>query len=143
MRLRMPNYPGSRQRGFSLIEVMVTVIVLSIGLLGLAALQGFSLNAGQGAYFRTQATNLAYEVIDFARVNRSQVEEACDLPLLDSWTFFVEDQLPGGQLTIAVDDCGALPNTVTANVTVTVTWSEERLEDAVGDEETIVVQTRI
>ncbi|MBB6088400.1 type IV pilus assembly protein PilV [Wenzhouxiangella marina] len=126
-----------------MIEVLVTVLVVSIGLLGLAALQGFSLNAGQGAYFRTQANNLAYEVIDFARVNRSQVEVACDLPLLESWTFFVEDQLPGGALAIEVDGCGEVPNSISAQVAVTVTWAEDRMEDAVGGEESLVVQTRI
>jgi len=133
----------SPARGFSLIEVLVTVLVLSIGLLGLAALQGLSLASGQGAYFRTQATNLAYEVADFARVNRSQVEAACDLPLLDSWTFFVQDQLPNGQMDIVVDNCGVLPNTVTAEITITVTWDEDRLEDAQGGEEIVEIQTRI
>lgn len=143
MRFRLSELPLRRARGFSLIEVLVTVLVVSIGLLGLAALQGFSLNAGQGAYFRTQANNLAYEVIDFARVNRSQVEAACDLPLLASWTFFVQDQLPGGLLAVNVTNCGEVPNTISARVTVTVTWSENRMQDAVGGVESLVVTARI
>ncbi|MBB5208146.1 type IV pilus assembly protein PilV [Chiayiivirga flava] len=53
--------------GFSLIEVMVAVLVLSLGLLGMAALQGVSMRYNQSANYRTQATNLAYEFIDTAR----------------------------------------------------------------------------
>jgi type IV pilus assembly protein PilV len=124
-------------KGFSLIEVMVALLVLAIGLLGLAALQTVSLQGGQNAYYRTQATNLAYEVSDFARVNRSVVLATCNLPILAGWTAFVGDQLPAGALTAAVTDC---PN---GEVTVTVTWSETRLADAAGGAESVVVRTRI
>lgn len=56
-----------RHAGFSLIEVMVAVLVLALGLLGMAALQSVSLRYNQSANYRTQATNLAYEFIDTAR----------------------------------------------------------------------------
>lgn len=56
-----------RSRGFSMIEVMVAVLVLSVGLLGMAALQGISLRNNQSANYRTQATNLSYQLIDLAR----------------------------------------------------------------------------
>jgi type IV pilus assembly protein PilV len=61
-----------RQRisGVTLIEVLVAVLVLSLGLLGYAALLAFSLKANQSANFRTQATVLAYEVLDMMRANR-------------------------------------------------------------------------
>ncbi len=59
-----------RQTGFTLIEVMVTVIVLAIGLLGLAGLQATSLRFNSSAYLRSQATNLAYDMADRMRVNR-------------------------------------------------------------------------
>lgn len=58
---------GTRAAGFSLIEVMVAVLVLALGLLGMAALQSVSLRYNQSANYRTQATNLAYEFIDTAR----------------------------------------------------------------------------
>jgi type IV pilus assembly protein PilV len=56
-------------RGFSLIEVLVALLVLSIGLLGLAALQTTSLQFNTGSYYRTQATFLAYDIIDRMRAN--------------------------------------------------------------------------
>jgi len=127
----------SRQSGITMIEVLVTILVMSVGLLGLAALQGFSLQAGQSAYYRTQATNLAYEVADFARVNRSAAINSCSLPTLDSWSNFVSTQLPGGVLAIQFTDCSA------GEIQVTVTWDEERIEDAVDEGESLVVTTRI
>ncbi|MBZ0071799.1 MAG: type IV pilus modification protein PilV [Thiohalobacteraceae bacterium] len=60
---------GVRSNGFSLIEILITVLILAIGLLGLAGLQGASLRNNQSAYVRTQATNLAYEIVDAMRAN--------------------------------------------------------------------------
>ncbi|RFF31099.1 type IV pilus modification protein PilV [Wenzhouxiangella sediminis] len=133
---RRHQFPA-RQGGTSMIEVLVTILVMSVGLLGLAALQGFSLQAGQSAYYRTQATNLAYEVTDFARVNRSAAIDSCSLPVLESWDNFVETQLPGGELAIQFTNCDA------GQITVTVTWDEARIEDAVSDGESLVMTTRI
>jgi type IV pilus assembly protein PilV len=59
------------QRGFSLIEVLVTILVLSVGLLGLAGLQLQSLKFNQSAYLRSQATLLAYDVLDRLRANEA------------------------------------------------------------------------
>lgn len=56
--------------GFTLIEVLIALLVLSIGLLGLAALQNATLQFNQSAYLRSQATNLAYDMIDRMRANR-------------------------------------------------------------------------
>jgi len=60
------------QRGVGLIEVLVALLVLSIGLLGLASLQTHALRFNQGALLRTQATTLAYDIIDRMRANRQQ-----------------------------------------------------------------------
>lgn len=59
-----------RQQGVTLVEVLVTVVVLSIGLLGVAMLQLNSLNANHSAYMRSQAVNLAYDITDRMRANR-------------------------------------------------------------------------
>jgi len=58
--------------GFSLLEVLIAVLILSIGLLGLAALHATSLKANHGAYHKSQATFLAYDMIDRLRANRPQ-----------------------------------------------------------------------
>ncbi len=62
------KYHG-RQKGFSLIEVLVALLVLSIGLLGLAMLQVTGMKFNSDAYFRTQATVLAYDIMDRMRAN--------------------------------------------------------------------------
>ena len=61
--------------GFTLIEVMVAVLVLGIGLLGFALLQTTSVRFAQSANQRTQATNLAYDLLDQMRSNRVQAVE--------------------------------------------------------------------
>ncbi|MEO5811014.1 MAG: type IV pilus modification protein PilV [Rhodanobacter sp.] len=49
----------SRQRGVSLIEVLMAVLIFSIGLIGLAGLMVISTRSNHSAYLRTQATFLA------------------------------------------------------------------------------------
>ncbi len=58
--------------GFSMIEVLVTMIVLAFGLLGFALLQTMNVRFVQSSNYRTQATNLAYELLDQMRANRYQ-----------------------------------------------------------------------
>lgn len=60
---------GHRSGGFTLIEVLVTVVVLSLGLLGLAGLQVVSLTNNQTAYYRSIATQQANDMMDRMRAN--------------------------------------------------------------------------
>ena len=66
----MSAMPG-RARGFTLIEVMVSLVVLSVGLLGIGKLVLFSARANDSAYLRGQATAMAYEILDNMRANRA------------------------------------------------------------------------
>lgn len=66
------RYPSIHQ-GFSLLEVMVALLVLALGLLGLAALQNMGLRLNHQSYERTQATILIYEMIDRMRANPAGV----------------------------------------------------------------------
>src|SRR3990172_9167298 len=59
----------SKNDGFTLMEVLVAVVVLSIGLLGLANLQTVGMKSNNSAYLRTQATLLAYDIADRMRAN--------------------------------------------------------------------------
>lgn len=63
------NLP-KRQRGVSLLEVLIAVLVLAIGILGVAALQATALRNNQGAAERTQAVIQTYTILDAMRANR-------------------------------------------------------------------------
>jgi type IV pilus assembly protein PilV len=58
-----------KHRGFTLLEVLIALLVLSIGLLGLAALQTSGLRSNQMATMRTLATQIAYDMTDRMRAN--------------------------------------------------------------------------
>ena len=57
-------------QGYTLMEVLVALAVLSIGLLGMAGMQLFSLKSAHSAYLQTQASYFAYDLIDKMRANQ-------------------------------------------------------------------------
>lgn len=63
-----------QQNGFSLLEILISVLVLSVGILGMAGLQVSSLKFNQTASIRSQATILAYEITDRMRTNRQAAQ---------------------------------------------------------------------
>jgi len=126
-----------RQSGFSLVEVLVSLLVLSLGLLGLAALQSQSAKSTYSAYLRTQAAQYAYDMLDRMRANREAARTgAYDLgigdaePVCNPAAYVLVDceraewradvsSLPGGTGAIAYD-------AGTQFVTVVVQWNDER-----------------
>lgn len=134
------------ESGFTMVEVLVALVVLTIGLLGIAALYLSSLQAGRTAVYRTQAITLAADLADRIRMNRTAqaaygsvftdveaVVGACattggcpdaDLASTDlaNWKDEIADQLPSGEgqvvvtLPVAVDE--------PATYVVTVRWNE-------------------
>ena len=150
------NTPGSitSQRGFSMVEVLVTVVVLAIGLLGLAGLQAYGLQNNHGAYVRSQAALLSYDVVDSMRANRNAAlqgnydvdfgaapgggdQAALDV---DQWVNDLARALPGGEGEIRVNANGV--------ATVSVRWNEDRIRgreealDAGDSAEPTVIVTR-
>ena len=65
--------PG--QGGFTLLEVLVALIVLSIGLLGLSGLQTTGLRNNHSAFLRSQATLVTTDIIDRMRANRDAARD--------------------------------------------------------------------
>jgi type IV pilus assembly protein PilV len=57
-------------QGFSLIELLVAVVIMAVGILGVAGLQVVSLQQNRSALFRAQALQLANGILDRIRVNR-------------------------------------------------------------------------
>ena len=81
---------GKRQHGFTLLEVLIALLILSIGLLGLAALQTTGLRSNQMASMRTTATQLAYDIADRMRANEEGMGITRD-PLTKEITYTAAD----------------------------------------------------
>lgn len=58
-------------QGFTFVELLVAVVVMSIGVLGVAALQAISLQQNRSALFRAEASQLANDLLDRIRANPS------------------------------------------------------------------------
>lgn len=65
----------ARRNGFTLVEVLVALVVLSIGLLGIGKLVMFASRANDSAYLRSQATALAYSILDDMREQAGRDEQ--------------------------------------------------------------------
>ena len=65
-----PRHTQRRARGFSLVEALVALLVLSIGMLGIAGLHLDSLRSGRVTILRSQAVTLASDLADRIRANR-------------------------------------------------------------------------
>jgi type IV pilus assembly protein PilV len=128
------GFKGRLQRGVALLEVLIAVVILSIGLLGLASLQVNSLRFNHSAYLRSQATILAYDMADRMRANRRVALDGeynlamgaapaagatvVAIDLLE-WRAQLAAQLPGGDGSIDV-------NAANDMVTITVAWDDTR-----------------
>ena len=150
------NHAGSaasrRNRGFTLVEAMVALIVLSVGLLGIAALYVETLRANRTSLYRTQAVNMATDIGDRMRSNRDPAlapagfydcEGSCAVgeggnPIaiadLTDWVTQIETQLPGGAATITYTASTA---TTPAAYVVGVSWDE------LGQDDPVTYQLRI
>jgi type IV pilus assembly protein PilV len=132
------NRPLNRKRtaGLTLVEILVTLLVTSIGLLGVAGLHAMSLRNNYDALMRSHASALAADIIDRMRANSAAVTEGgdyddaelgADIALgedptqaaidVNEWKTTLKTQLPDGDGAIAVDDA-------TDIVTIEVQWGE-------------------
>ena len=133
-------------RGFTLIEVLVSLIILSVGLLGLGLLQAQSLKSSYGSNHHTVATNLAYEVLDEMRANRliayqfayisagdfgSISPTTCDpAPMPITETTLVSDDIKGWECQVVRNLPGATAaiTLVNGTATVTIVWQDQRYQ---------------
>jgi len=119
-----------------LLEVLIAVLVMAIGLLGLAALQASTLQFNRGAYLRSQATSFGYDMADRMRANREAAlagaynADFADPPPVctaavagdsvaerdvSAWLRAIACALPQGNGSIEVED---------GVVTISVSWNE-------------------
>lgn len=115
--------------GFTLVEVLIALIVLSIGLLGIAALYVETLRANRSALVRTQAIALAADLADRIRANRVPADayvvrtagSRADLDL-DQWEADIAERLPTGSSGILRFRAGTA--TTPAQYMIIVSWPE-------------------
>ena len=113
------------QRGIGLIEVLVTLLILSTSLMALAALQTRSLQYNQESYFRSQANIMASDILDRLRLYTVGSSANAALPNMSansntdiiSWKSNVEKSLPSG---VGVVNCVS----ATRVCTITIAWKE-------------------
>lgn len=74
MMIKQIHSTRDKNKGFSLLEVLITLVILAIGLLGLAGLQATGLKQNHSAYIRSQVTQLAYDIADRMRANMTAVD---------------------------------------------------------------------
>ena len=137
---------GRHQAGVGLIEVLVAVLVLSIGFLGVAALQARSLSTNNSAMARSVATIASYSIMDAMRADLTNAVsgsyngtvQSTSCPT--STSTLAQSQLAQwcGQLkTLVVSanttgnvNCSAAAGTNTATCTITIQFDDSRAGDA-------------
>ena len=151
---------SKHSKGFTLIEVLVSMVILSIGVLGLGVLQLTAMQNTQGGYQRSQATILAYDIIDSMRANILAVTSgdykitfAAVTPTavdcyglaancttaqmatsdINRWRTVLGNYLPAGNGQVDTVDIGT-----TTQVTVTVTWLDPYSAES-GNEQLVLV----
>ena len=136
----MQTKTPSNEFGFSLVEALVALVVLSVGMIGIAALHGQSLRAARTAQYRSLAIILASDMADRIRLNRlgqagymvAAANSGCDpaggatcapaaMAAYDLWVWNqgVTQGLPGGATQVQFN-AGTNPPTYT----ITVSWAE-------------------
>ncbi len=131
-----------KTKGFSMIEVLVSLFILGVGLLGLATLQMTNLKNNHSAQQRTTATVLAYDLFDRIRLNKTadytltMASEPSGTTLKDTdliaWINSIDATLPDGDGAVSI--AGDI-------VTVTVQWNDSRGLDG-NDAQTFSVSTQ-
>ncbi len=142
----MPSHPFRKEAGATLIEVLIAMVVLAIGLLGLAGLQATSIQSNHSAYYRSQATLLANDLADRMRANRT--EALTNAYLIDFPTPSTSNSVSGtsaqkdiaewlNQLALTLPDGTGKVEKDSTLVTISVRWNDTRGQiKASGDNNT-------
>lgn len=134
------------QAGVGLIEVLVTLLILSTSLLALGAMQTRSLQFNQGAYFRSQANIFAYDMLDRMRINVDNLKDydsdlkhvpESEAPVLTpiaaadlhAWRRSISAELPNGKGGIDCDE-------TTKICKLTIEWDELNSSGKVAENKT-------
>ncbi|MDO9596650.1 MAG: type IV pilus modification protein PilV [Azoarcus sp.] len=137
---------GGRQGGFSLLEVLISVVVLSIGLLGMAALQINAMKNSQSSFQRTQAVMLSYYMLDAMRANRADaiaenynLAKTCVVPV-EGGSLVSRDrhfwlQALKDNIGVAATTCGQITCVAATSIcTVRIYWNDDRGTGGAGEQ---------
>ena len=133
----------AKQGGFAMIEVMVAILLLSIGLIGYSALQVRAVKATQSSLQRTAVAVLAGNIIESMRLNKSMalnppyaynLARQCSAPAggtlaqndLNAWFSTVQAALGSAESTCAVITCADVSSGGPGTCTVNVFWDDSR-----------------
>lgn len=133
-----PGRSRIRQEGVGLVEVLVAVLVLSIGLLGVAAIQTRTLANNNSAMARSMATVASYSILEAMRADQSNAiagaynttVNASNCPDTGS---FAQTQLNlwckelGNTLGAVDTTTGQVACTAIGDCTITVTYNDSRI----------------
>lgn len=140
---------GHSIRGVSLIEVLIAVLILGIGLLGVAGMQMVALRNAQSSLERTQAVVQSYAVLDAlranpeaARANAYNMARTCAAP--DAGSLIANDKqkwIQSLKADLGPSACGTIA-CVSHVCTVTVEWNDSRATEGLAAQ-TVVIRSRI
>lgn len=129
----------SSQRGMSMIEVLVAIVILGLGALGIAALQARALKGNESSVQRTQAVIAANYLLDAVRSDNSLLidgDMTCDggEGLFATWLLDLQTNMGAGscgqieckEITTA-NSAKEIPLVGTNLCTVTVQWDDSRI----------------
>ena len=137
-----PVLARGRERGFSLIEVLVSVLVLGVGMLGVAAMQTTALRNGQSSLERSQAVVQTYAILDAMRANRADANNGsynlttwtCSPPAIGA-TLRENDLnrwITSLQQDLGPNACGRI-TCGTTRCTIDVRWDDSRGKGGTSD----------
>lgn len=137
------------QTGFGLVEVLVSLLIVSIGLLGIASLQITALKNVGSSMERSQAVIATYSYLDVLRAKRDQaVISALDVPLTcdpeNLAASLVEQRKWVQQLhdSVGPQACGQVDCLSAGKCTITVQWDDSRAKGG-SDEQQLVTETNL
>lgn len=132
---------ANRVGGFTLIEVLVAMMVLAIGMLGIAAMQLRGLQYSHDAYLRSQVSVLAYGIADRMRLNQANaatyIEDYTVPVIAPTGCDFTASTIANDKLCWYQELYNAMPPGSTANITdaggnefdVELTWTDRENND--------------
>jgi type IV pilus assembly protein PilV len=167
MPVRQQESMTCREKGFTLVEVMVSSAILAIGILGVAAMQGIALTRNVDSTELTRATNLAAEIIERIQYNRRNVGQyvidtanptPCPQNVItqamakgdcDQWVALLNNPQASGLLNVrgmvaVTPPAGTMQTLLNENrLTVSVQWTGATGDTKVGRPKQVVLSTAI